>query len=98
MTRGLTLAFAESATARRIASDFSVLNDDGKFLKGGLICYDAALQENILNVPGEMIKTFTPEYMEVTNAIAKGLFELIPDKVCQCCHCNLMQLQVDEGN
>lgn len=75
--QGLTLAFAESATAGRIASDFSLLTDAGKFLKGGLICYDAALKETLLNVPEEMIKTFTPESMEVTHAIAKGLIELI---------------------
>lgn len=76
--QGLTLAFAESATAGRIASDFSLLTDAGKFLKGGLICYDAMLKETLLNVPEGMIKTFTPESMEVTHAIAQGLFELIP--------------------
>lgn len=76
--QGLTLAFAESATAGRIAADFSLLTDAGKFLKGGLICYDALLKETLLNVPEGMIKTFTPESMEVTHAIAKGLFELIP--------------------
>lgn len=78
IAQGLTLAFAESATAGRIASDFSLLNDAGKFLKSGIICYDAMLKETLLNVPEEMIKTFTPESMEVTQAIAKGLFELIP--------------------
>jgi nicotinamide-nucleotide amidase len=78
INQGLTLAFAESATAGRMAADFSLLEEAGKFLKGGLVCYDAVLKETLLNVPEGLIKTFTPESMEVTRAIAHGLFELIP--------------------
>lgn len=78
ITRKLTIAFAESATAGRMASEFSLLPDAGKFLIGGLVCYDACLKEQLLMVPGELIKKLTPESMEVTMAIATGLEGLIP--------------------
>ena len=74
----LSIAFAESATAGRIAAEFSLLPEAGKFLKGGLICYDVSLKEQLLNVPQGLIKTFSPESMEVTMAIALGLEKLIP--------------------
>jgi nicotinamide-nucleotide amidase len=74
----LTIAFAESATAGRMASDFSLIPDAGKFLIGGLVCYDAGLKEQLLKVPEELIKNMTPESMEVTMAIAAGLKRLIP--------------------
>ena len=74
----LTIAFAESATAGRMASEFSLVPDAGKFLIGGLVCYDACLKEQLLKVPEELIKNLTPESMEVTMAIAIGLEKLIP--------------------
>ncbi|WP_276088114.1 CinA family protein [Pedobacter sp. JY14-1] len=74
----LTIAFAESATAGRIAADFSLQPDAGKFLKGGIVCYDACLKSDLLKVPQELIDTHTPESMEVTQAIASGLAGLIP--------------------
>lgn len=74
----LTIAFAESATAGRMASEFSLIPDAGKFLIGGLVCYDACLKEQLLKVPEELIKNLTPESMQVTMAIATGLERLIP--------------------
>lgn len=74
----LTIAFAESATGGRLASEFSMIEDAGKFLKGGLVCYDAKLKETLLEVPHQMIETCTPESMEVTSAITTGLSRLIP--------------------
>jgi nicotinamide-nucleotide amidase len=73
----LTIAFAESATAGRMVSEFSMVEDAGKFLKGGFACYDAGLKQDILGVPEELIKKFTPESPQVTKAIAEGLRELI---------------------
>jgi nicotinamide-nucleotide amidase len=74
----LSIAFAESATAGRITSEFSLIPDAGKFLKGAFICYDACLKENVLGVSGDFIKKYTPESAEVTEAIAKGLSRVIP--------------------
>lgn len=76
--KNLSIAFAESATAGRIASEFSLIPDAGKFLKGAFVCYDACLKENVLGVPGDFIKKYTPESAEVTEAIARGLIKIIP--------------------
>ncbi|MFD0941489.1 CinA family protein [Pedobacter boryungensis] len=73
----LTIAFAESATAGRLAAEFSMPKNAGKYLKGGLVCYDAALKKNILGVKSKVIEKHTPESKQVTKAITTGLQKLI---------------------
>lgn len=73
-----SIAFAESATAGRASAEFSLACDAGKFLKGGMVCYDAELKFSVLNVSHELLDKYTPESMEVTSAIAQGLVGLIP--------------------
>jgi nicotinamide-nucleotide amidase len=75
--RGLTVSFAESATAGRIMADFSLVPDAGKFLKGGLVCYDACLKEDVLEVPASLIEKYSAESAEVTEALAQGLHKLV---------------------
>ncbi|WP_343522982.1 CinA family protein [Pedobacter sp.] len=75
--RKLTIAFAESATAGRLAAEFSLITDAGKFLRGAVVCYDANLKVELLKVKKELIDKYTPESMEVTRAIALGLRSLI---------------------
>lgn len=76
--RQLTIAFAESATAGRLSAEFSMCPESGSILKGGLVCYDASLKENILHVPKEMLRHFTPESAEVTKELAERLQTFIP--------------------
>jgi nicotinamide-nucleotide amidase len=78
---GLYIAFAESATAGRAAAEFSLACNAGKFLTGGLVCYDARLKTAMLDVPESMIERYTPESREVTEAIARGLSKLMPADV-----------------
>lgn len=73
----LTICFAESATAGRLAYAFSQTEYAGTVLKGGLICYDACLKEDILSVPAELIDKFTPESPEVTREMALRLGNVI---------------------
>lgn len=79
--KSLTIAFAESATAGKLVSEFSMIPDAGKFLKGCLVCYDAELKKSILKVPEGLIETFTPESIEVTKAMTRGLMDLIPANI-----------------
>jgi len=74
----LTLVFAESATAGRLSAEFSLIEDAGDFLKGGIACYDARIKESLLKVEHALVEKFTPESMEVTKAITEGLRGLIP--------------------
>lgn len=71
--QGLTIAFAESATAGWLCSEFALTEESGKILKGGIACYDANLKVKLLGVPQELIDTYTPESMEVTREMAYRL-------------------------
>jgi len=73
LNHSLSIAFAESATAGCAAAEFSLACNAGKFLTGGLVCYDARLKTALLDVPESMIAKYTPESAEVTEAIARGL-------------------------
>lgn len=77
----LTIAFAESATAGSLSFAFSQVPDAGKILKGGLVCYDACVKEDILKIPAGMIEEFTPESPEVTREMAGRLSSLIPSDI-----------------
>ncbi|XID74909.1 CinA family protein [Alkanindiges sp. WGS2144] len=71
--KNLKIAFAESATAGRLAAEFSLAENAGDCLLGGLVCYDACIKQNLLNVPEALIDQFTAESAEVTKAITSGL-------------------------
>ena len=79
--RGLTIAFAESATAGWLCSEFALAPESGQVLQGGITCYDASLKETLLKVPHELIEKYTPESQEVTDELAKRLNKLIPADV-----------------
>ncbi|MFD2147059.1 CinA family protein [Mucilaginibacter antarcticus] len=73
----LSVAFVESATAGWLCSEFALTEQSGKILKGGIVCYDAALKESLLGVPHDVIERFTPESQEVTDELAQRLGRLI---------------------
>jgi nicotinamide-nucleotide amidase len=74
---GLTMAFAESATAGRLSAEFSLVPDCGKILKGGIVCYDACVKQDILGVPESLFEKYTPESAEVTAAMTQCLSKII---------------------
>jgi nicotinamide-nucleotide amidase len=78
----LSVAFAESATAGWLCSEFAIAPESGEILMGAIVCYDASLKESILGVPGELIKNFTPESQEVTEELARRLPRVIPADIC----------------
>lgn len=79
--KGLTIAFAESATAGWLCSEFALTEHSGKVLKGGIVCYDADLKVSLLGVPRELFDKFTPESMEVTRDLAERLDAKIPSDI-----------------
>ncbi|WPU92877.1 CinA family protein [Mucilaginibacter sabulilitoris] len=79
--RGLTIAFAESATAGWLCSEFALTEESGKVLKGGIACYDASLKIRLLGVPQELIDKYTPESMEVTREMAYRLKTIIDSDI-----------------
>lgn len=75
--KGLTICFAESATAGKLAYEFSQTDYAGEVFKGGVICYDACLKQDILSVPQHLIDKFSPESPEVTREMALRLGNII---------------------
>lgn len=69
----LTISFAESATAGRLSAEFSLIPECGDILKGGIVCYDACIKQDILGVPAELVEKYTPESAEVTKDLAERL-------------------------
>jgi len=76
--RELTIAFAESATIGQFSAEFGLTQVAGQVLKGGIVCYDASVKKQLLDVDQDLLDTFTPESAEVTKAAAYGLRKMIP--------------------
>ncbi|HSD06661.1 CinA family protein [Flavobacterium sp.] len=75
------IAFAESATAGRMSAEFSLTEQSGQILRGGLTCYEVFVKEQILHVPHSYIEKFTPESKEVTQKLAEQAAKLFNTKV-----------------
>ena len=69
--KNLTIVFIESATAGYLAHRFSVSPYSGDVLMGGLVCYDAVIKKNVLNISSRLIDEYTPESLEVTQELVK---------------------------
>lgn len=74
---GLTISFAESASAGRLAYEFSRTPSAGQVLKGGVVCYDAGVKVRVLGVPQSVIEKHTPESAEVTRILAVRVRDLL---------------------
>lgn len=74
----LNIAFAESATTRRISAEFAFLPDAGKFLKGWIVCHDADLKHSLLGMPEEALKKYIPESEHLTGLITTRPQQLYP--------------------
>src|SRR3569833_3763763 len=73
----LTIAFAESATAGWLCSEFALAPESGQTLMGGIVCYDADIKKYLLKIPADFIEKYTPESAEVTEELAKRLSNFI---------------------
>ncbi|KRB59005.1 CinA family protein [Flavobacterium sp. Root186] len=69
--KGWNIAFAESASAGKLSAEFSLTPLSGKILRGGIVCYEVFVKEQIMLVPHELIEQYTPESAQVTSALAQ---------------------------
>lgn len=69
----LKIAFAESATAGWLASEFSFVPESGEIFLGGIVCYDVCVKEELFDIPKETIDRYTAESAEVTQLLAERL-------------------------
>lgn len=79
--RDLTITFAESASAGRLSSEFAMTPDSGGVLKGGVVCYNVQVKQDLLGIDPLLVEEFTPESSEVTIALAYGLRNLIKSDI-----------------
>ena len=79
--KGWNIAFAESASAGRMSAEFSMTQDSGKILRGGIVCYEVFVKEQILNVPHNVIEKHTPESGEVTQIICQQASKMFNSKI-----------------
>ncbi|TPG33977.1 CinA family protein [Flavobacterium pectinovorum] len=79
--KGWNIAFAESASAGRLSAEFSLTPYSGQILRGGIVCYEVFVKEQILHVPHYLIKEFTPESMEVTQVLAQQTSQFFNSKI-----------------
>lgn len=75
------IAFAESATAGRISSEFSMAEKSGEIFRGGIVCYDPFVKEQIMNVPHTVIEKCTAESAEVTQILAQQASKIFNSKI-----------------
>lgn len=69
--KGWNIAFAESASAGKLSFEFSMTPLSGRILRGGIVCYEVFVKEQILLVPPELIENYTAESPQVTAALAQ---------------------------
>lgn len=70
---GYKLALAESMSAGFFASVWSLQCDSGNFFEGGIVCFSERIKNRLLDVPESMIRRFSAESIEVTEAMLNGL-------------------------
>src|SRR3954468_1350542 len=79
--RGWNIAFCESASAGRMSAEFSMTKESGKILRGGIVCYEIFVKEQILNISHTNIEKFTPESEEVTQLLAQQAAKIFNTKI-----------------
>jgi PncC family amidohydrolase len=77
--RGLKIAFAESITGGLISGSLARIPGASSVLLGSVVTYTEDLKHKLLGVPQKFIQEFGAESEEVTRAMSKGLFQLIPE-------------------
>lgn len=78
----LTVAFAESVTCGFVCNQLNSTPGTSEILMGGIVCYNEKVKMNLLNVEPSLIKKYTAESQEVTDALAKNLPQLIDADIC----------------
>ncbi len=70
--KGYTIGCAESFTAGLFASTFCSISGASIAFKGGIICYNRSIKENVLSVPKELIDTYGVVSKEVAFSLSES--------------------------
>jgi len=78
-SKGLTIVCAESITAGLLSSTIASVSGASAILKGSIVTYSENLKMSILDVDPLILKKFTAESRETTDAMCIGLKKLYPE-------------------
>lgn len=78
----LTIAFAESMTSGLLANEFGKQFNIGEIFLGSLVTYKEDCKNKVLGVDPDLIEKYTAESQEVTNAMVKGLKQVLDADLC----------------
>lgn len=92
--KGLTIAFAESMSCGLITHQLNTVKGTSEVLQGSVICYSEDVKVNLLKVPKNLIKKYSAESQQVTDALAKNLGKVIPADI----HAAVTGLATDGGS
>jgi nicotinamide-nucleotide amidase len=73
----LTVSFAESVTCGLASHQLNITEGTSKIFMGSIICYNEKVKMNLMKVKPSLIKKYSAESQEVTDALAKNLPQLI---------------------
>ena len=90
----LKIAFAESMTCGLAAFQLSSVQGTDDVLQGSIVCYDEDVKKKCLKISNSLIKKFTTESQEVTDALSKNLHSIIDADV----HAAITGLASDGGS
>jgi nicotinamide-nucleotide amidase len=76
--KNLTLAIAESMTCGMATHKLSGMKGISDVLKGSVVCYTPEVKTGLMGIKESIIKKYTCESIEVTEALVKKLPGLIP--------------------
>lgn len=73
----LRVAFAESVTCGLASNQLNITPGTSEVFMGSIVCYSEKVKMNLFNVRPSLIKKYTAESQEVTDALVKNLPQLI---------------------
>jgi len=73
LKKKLTVAFAESMTCGLAAHQLSTVRGTSEILIGGIVCYQEQAKHELLNVSQRLLRKYTAESQQVTDAMARRL-------------------------
>ena len=75
--KDITIATAESCTGGLIGAAITAIPGSSTAFKGGIIAYDNAIKNKLLNVPVDMLHKYGAVSREVARAMAQGAIEAL---------------------
>jgi nicotinamide-nucleotide amidase len=79
---GFTIAFAESMTCGLASHGLGTVSGTSDFFLGSIVCYEEEVKTGLLNVKPSLLRKYTAESQQVTDALAKNLKSLMHADVC----------------